>query len=113
MSEDVVRVVWISRHELNERNREILDRAFGRWEIVEWVRDTVDVQMLRELAEKHRDAKFVVVLPPQLIMELLRHTNEVFRFIVDRKVREDGSAEFIPIGLEKIKEIKIVTERIV
>jgi len=33
--------------------------------------------------------------------------------VVDRKVKEDGSVEFVPIGLERIKEIKVVTERIV
>jgi hypothetical protein len=113
MEERLTRVVWISRHELNEKNREILTRAFGKWELAEWVRETVTAEDLKQLAEKHKDAKFVVVLPPQLIAELLKYTKEVYRFVVDRRVDEQGNAVFIPIGLEKVVRIEIVTERIV
>jgi hypothetical protein len=98
---------------LNEANKEILTRAFGEWVLVEWVRETVTAEDLKELAEKHKDAKFVVVLPPQLIAELLKYTKEVYRFVVDRRVDEQGSAVFIPIGLEKIIKIEVVTERVV
>jgi len=108
-----VKIVWISRHQLNEENEEILRRAFGNWELVAWVKETVTPEDLRKLAEEYSDAAFVVVLPPHLLSELLRYTKEVYRFIVDREVKEDGSVEFTPTGLEKIVRIEIVTERLV
>jgi len=65
----VKKVVWISRHELDERNKEILSRAFGSWELVAWVKETVTTEDLRKLAEEYSDAAFVVVLPPHLLAE--------------------------------------------
>lgn len=108
-----VKVVWISRHELNEENEEILNRAFGNWELVKWVKDTVTAEDLRKLAEEYSDATFVVVLPPHLLAELLKYTKRVYRFVVDREVKEDGTAIFTPTGLERVVRIEIVTERLV
>jgi len=62
-----MKVLWISRHELNERNWEILKKAFGdNVEVVQYKDTVTDVNKLKEI-----------------------------------------------IGLERIKEIKVVTERIV
>lgn len=106
------KVVWVSRHELNERNKEILNKAFGSWELV-WIKETVTPEDLRKLAEEYSDAAFVVVLPPQLLAEVLKYTKEVYRFVVNREVKEDGTAVFTPVGLEKVIRIEIVTERVV
>jgi hypothetical protein len=110
---EMTKVVWISRHKLNEANKEILTRAFGEWELVEWIRETVTTTDLQELVEKHKDAMFVVVLPPQLIAELLKFTPNVYRFTVERTVDEHGNVVFTPVGLEKIVRVEIVTERVV
>jgi hypothetical protein len=113
MKKEIRKIVWISRHELNKKNKEILTRAFGEWEIAEWVRETVTAEDLKELTEKHKDAMFVVVLPPQLIAELLKFTPNVYRFTVERTVAEHGNVVFTPVGLEKIIRIEIVTERVI
>ena len=110
---EMKKIVWVSRHELDERNKEILNRAFGSWELAKWVKDTVTPEKLKELTEEYSDAAFVVVLPPQLLAELLRYTKEVYRFLVDREVNEDGTAIFTPTGLERVVRIEIVTERLV
>lgn len=107
------KIIWISRHELTEKNNRILDKAFGNWELVKWVKDTVTAEDLKKLAEEYSDAAFVVVLPPQLLAELVRYTKEVYRFIVDREVKEDGTAVFTPVGLERVLKIEVVTERLV
>ncbi len=107
------KIVWISRHQLNEENKRILDKAFGRWELVAWIKDTVTAEDLKKLAEEYSDAAFVVVLPPQLLAELVRYTKEVYRFVVNREVKEDGTAIFTPTGLERVVRIEIVTERLV
>jgi hypothetical protein len=107
------KIIWISRHELTDENKRILSKAFGEWELVEQVKQTVTAEDLKRLVEKHKDAKFVVVLPPHLLSELLKHTQEVYRFVVERTVDEQGNAVFTPIGLEKIIKIEVVTERVV
>ena len=107
------KIVWISRHELDERNKEILNKVFGNWELVAWIKETVTPEKLKELTEEYSDAAFVVVLPPQLLAELLRSTKEVYRFIINREVKEDGTAVFTPTGLERVVRIEIVTERVV
>lgn len=109
-----MRLVWVSRHELNKKNWEILKKAFGDVEVVQF-KDTVqDINELCDFARSVMADGFIVVLPPHLIQQLLSNVKvPVFRFIVERKVDEQGNAEFIPVGLERIKEIKIITERIV
>lgn len=106
-------VVWVSRHKLNDLNRKILDKAFRRWVVVDWVKGTVSPDDLRMLVEKYNNAVFVVVLPPDLLMHLLRYTDKVFRFIVERKVDNEGNAIFIPVGLEQVLEVSIKTRRVV
>ena len=110
-----VRMLWSSRHELNERNWEILKKAFGdNVEIVQYKDTVTDVNKLKEIADKNGVEAYIVVLPPHLIQQLMQvDKRPIYRFVVDRKVKEDGSVEFVPIGLERIKEIKVVTERIV
>jgi len=110
---DKVKIIWISRHRLNRRNKEILNRAFGKWEVVEWVQGNVDEAKLKALAEKHRDAKFVVVLPLHLLRALLNYTNEVYRFLTERKMNRNRIVRFIPYGLEKVEKIEVKTKRIV
>jgi len=110
----VVRLVWVSRHELTDLNKQILQKAFGDFDVVQF-KDTVqDIKQLRQFADQHRADAYVVVLPPHLIQQLLAiDQRPIYRFIVERKVDEQGNAVFTPIGLEQIKEIKVVTERIV
>ena len=108
-----IKLVWVSRHELTPQNHEILKQAFNDYEITQY-KDTVqDVRDLKQFADQHEADAYVVVLPPHLIQQLLAiDKRPIFRFIVERRLKENGEAEFIPIGLEQIKEIK-VTERIV
>ena len=110
----MVRLVWVSRHELTDLNKQILQKAFGDFDVVQF-KDTVqDIRDLKQFADQHRADAYVVVLPPHLIQQLLAiDRRPIYRFIVERRLKENGEAEFIPTGLEQIKEIKVVTERIV
>ena len=107
-------LVWVSRHELTDLNKQILQKAFGDFDVVQF-KDTVqDIRDLKAFADQHRADAYVVVLPPHLIQQLMQvDKRPIFRFVVERKVNEQGNVEFTPIGLEQIKEIKVVTERIV
>ena len=110
----MTRLVWVSRHSLLPENHTILRKAFGEYEVFQYDKTIERIEELIEFANKvHADA-YVVVLPPNLIAELIQKDKRpVYRFLVTRTVKDDGSAEFRPYGLEIIKEIRVVTERIV
>ena len=109
-----MKLVWVSRHELTDLNKQILQKAFGDFDVVQF-KDTVqDIRQLKEFADQSKADAYIVVLPPHLIQQLMQvDERPIYRFIVERKVDEQGNAVFNPIGLEQIKEIKVVTERIV
>ena len=107
-------LVWVSRHELNEKNNEILKRAFGDYEIVRFSQTVTDVSELVKFANENDADAYVVVLPPHLIQQLMNADRRpIYRFVVNRIVDESGNATFVPIGLERIVKIEVVTERIV
>lgn len=113
------KIVWISRHNLTERNHEILDRAFGEGIPIYQIKETVNKEDIRKLTDLLKEegeletTAFVVVLPMDLISELLKYTKNVFRFTVIRKVREDGSVEITPTGLEQILKVEVKTKHLV
>lgn len=107
-------LLWVSRHELTDRNHSILRKAFGEYEVVQYRETVQDVKQLKQYADENGVDAYIVVLPPNLIMELMKiDRRPIYRFITERKVDEQGNAIFTPIGLEKIEEIKIVTTHIV
>ena len=108
-----MKIVWVSRHELDERNHRILQEAFKDYEIVQYKETVKDVKELVDFADKHNADAYVVVLPPHLIQQLLKDKRPVYRFIVEREVDEIGNVKFTPIGLERIVKIQIITERVV
>jgi len=108
------RIVWVSRHGLDERNHRILQEAFKDYEIVQYKETVKDVGELIEFADENEADVYIVVLPPHIVQQLLsKDKRPVYRFIVERKVDEEGNAEFTPVGLEKIVEVRIVTEKVV
>ena len=113
------KMVWISRHNLNERNHEILDKAFGEGVPIYQIKETLNREDIRKMVELLKEegeletTAFVVVLPMDLISELLKYTKNVFRFTVIRKVKEDGSAEITPTGLEQILKVEVKTKNLV
>ena len=109
----MTKIVWISRHPLTAENEDILRRAFGNYTVSQ-ISETVDEEKLRQIVAEHgREAKYVVVLPPQLIAALLREGAEVYRFLVEREVLPDGGVRITPVGLERVLRIEVVTERVV
>ena len=55
-----MKLVWVSRHELTQKNHEILKRAFGNVDIVQF-KDTVqDVRDLKAFADQHGAAAYVL-----------------------------------------------------
>jgi len=110
-----MKLVWVSRHELTPQNHQILKQAFGDdYEVIQFKETVKDVRELKRFADDVGGDGYVVVLPPHLIMELMKiDQRPVYRFVVERKVLESGDVEIKPIGLEQILEVKVVTKRIV
>ena len=107
-------LIWVSRHKLTSENHEILRKAFGDYEVVQYAETIQDVSELVKFANENDADAYVVVLPPHLIQQLMNADRRpVYRFVVNRTVSEDGNAVFTPIGLERIVKIEVVTERIV
>jgi len=107
-------IIWISRHPLSMENIEILRKAFGDDIRIRQVMKTLTEEEIAELVDYNgTKTKYVVVLPPQLIQALLKNGAEVYRFIVERQMDETGHVTIKPVGLEQVKEIKYVTERVV
>lgn len=109
------KIIWISKHALTPRNMDILREAFGENIMVKQIDQTMTPESIQELVKKYGlETKYVVVLPPHLIQELLNTGAEVYRFIVSREYDpEEEDYVIYPKGLEQIVEIKYVTKRVV
>ncbi len=108
-----MRLVWVSRHDLTNENWKILEKAFGKVEVFQYKETVKDVKELKEFADRHDANGYIVVLPPHFIMDLMKIDNRpIYRFVVNRIII-GNEVEYIPIGLERVIEIHVVTERIV
>ena len=110
-----VRILWVSRHALTPENMDILREAFGDDIMIKQIDRTLTPEDIRALIKKYgTDTKYVVVLPPHLIQELLNAGAEVYRFRVEREYDPETDQYVIrPVGLEQILEIKYVTRKVV
>jgi len=110
----MTKVIWISRHPLNMKNIEILRKAFGEDITIKQLTKTLREEEVPDIVKYNgKEAKYVVVLPPNLIQAFLNEGVEVYRFVVERNLAEDGSVRIEPVGLERVKEIRYITERVV
>jgi len=111
----VVKVVWVSRRPLTPEHIEILKKAFGKDIAIRQVDRALTVEGVLEMVEKHgEDAKYVTVLPPHLMKALVDTGVEVYKFTVEREyIPEVGKFIAIPTGLERVLEVKYITEKVV
>lgn len=110
----MTKIVWVSKKPLTTDNVEILKQAFGDDLKIIQIARIIDVNDVAEIIDYNGiDAKYIVLLPPHLIKQFLKYGVEVYRFISERQLTEDGRAILTQVGLERIHDIKYVTERIV
>ena len=108
------KIVWVSRHPLTMPNIQILRKAFGDDITIFQIAKTMTEDNIPEIVNMiGTDAKYVVVLPPNLIQAFIDAGAEVYRFVVERKTLPDGRVDLTPIGLEKVIRIVYETERVV
>lgn len=117
-----MKILWLSRHELNERQLEDLERIFGEIEIKNI---SMVVKSAEDVIEAGKDCDILaVVLPPQIITEFIKKTDKpVIRALNDRvptgrKIvnprngNEEDEYVFQHGGWERIIRIKVVTEKL-
>lgn len=110
----MVRLLWVSRHALNEKNHEILKKAFNDYEVYQYSQTVRDVSELVAFADQHNIDAYIVVLPPHIVQQLLAiDRRPIYRFVVERIDKGGNEVEFVPVGLERILRIEVVTERVV
>jgi len=109
-----MKIVWVSRHKMTRENCDILRRAFSEFEVVQYSNTVKNVKELIEFANREGADVYIVVLPPHIVQQLLsKDKRPVYRFIVEREVDETGNVKVIPVGLERIVRIEIITEKVI
>ena len=110
----MTKIVWVSKKPLTLDNVEILKQAFGEDLQIIQIAKTMDTNDVAEIIDYNGvDAKYIVLLPPHLIHQFTKQGVEVYRFISQKQITEDGRSILTQVGLERIYEIKYITERIV
>lgn len=117
-----MKILWLSRHELNERQLEDLKRIYGTTEIKNV---SMMVKSAEDVIEAGKDCDILaVVLPPQVIAELIKKTDKpVIRAINNRvptgkKVinprngNEEDEYVFQHGGWERVIKVEVVTEKL-
>ena len=106
------KIVWLSRHDPQKSQIEELKKFFGAVEIVQVSAVINNVSEIIKIMEENGAEEIVVVLPPNLISELLRLGVKPLRAVMERILHDDGSVEFKHSHFERIIKIEIITKRL-
>lgn len=110
-----MKVLWLSRHSAEDAQVAELERIFAAHDTVETVEISQSVksgQEVIDLMASNGCDEAVVVLPPNLLAQVIRGGYRPLRAVMDRKVNDDGSVDFIFSHFEKVMEVKIITEKL-
>ncbi|MEM2365661.1 MAG: hypothetical protein QXL06_01830 [Nitrososphaerota archaeon] len=114
------RILWISRHQPVERQKQELKRIFGDCEILQYRNMVRDADHVVELMTKSGADEIVTVLPMSIIMRLVEEKGIKPIYAV-METTEPEDADYIDHGsgraykfkkFVRIKEFKIVTEEL-
>lgn len=117
-----MKILWLSRHELNESQLNDLKRIYGTTEIKNV---SMMVKSAEDVIEAGKDCDILaVVLPPQVIAELIKKTDKpVIRAINNRMPTgkkvinprngcEEDEYVFQHGGWERVIKVEVVTEKL-
>lgn len=119
-----MKILWVSRHQLNNEQLSDLIRVYGDVEIVNF-KDTV--KSAKQLVEVGEDCEvFAVVLPPDLLADLINpsiNQKPVIRSVMERVPtgtmivnpvtgKEEMEMAMHFVAWEQVDEFRIVTHRI-
>lgn len=117
-----MKILWVSRHQLNNEQLADLFRIYGDVEIVNF-QDTV--KSAKQLVEVGEDCEvFAVVLPPALLADLINiNQKPVIRSVMERVPtgtmianpvtgKEEMEMAMHFVAWEQVDELRIVTHRL-
>ncbi len=112
---NIIRILWISRHEMTSEQYNDLERIYGKVKITQYDKTVTDI---KEIPRNNVDV-YAVVLPVNLISDLRKNTeSEIIQSVSGRiftgKTTADKESEYVFKHLywQKIIKFDIETERI-
>ena len=105
-----VKVLWLSRHEPDDRQVYELRRLFG--DEVEVVQSNPKVRSGREVVKLMKESgchEVIAVLPVYLLQQICEAGVKPIKSTMDRRLNKFGKAEFIFKYFERIEEVRIIT----
>lgn len=112
---NIIRILWISRHEMTSEQYNDLERIYGKVKITQYDKTVTDI---KEIPRNNVDV-YAVVLPVNLISDLRKNTeSEIIQSVSGRiftgKTTADKKSEYVFKHLywQKIIKFDIETERI-
>ena len=106
------KILWLSRHEPQPVQVEELEKIFGTVDIIQVSTVINKVDEIIQIMKENNADEIVVVLPLNLISELLRQGVKPLRAVMERILKEDGDVEFRHSHFERIMKIEIITEKL-
>lgn len=106
----MVRILWVSRHEPLKEQVEELQQAFGEVEITRYCDVVYSVAQLMEVYDDGEYDEMVVVLPVQLIRQLVMMGVKPLKPVLHREVIGFGEVRLRHHHFERILYIDYVSE---
>lgn len=109
----MVRILWVSRHEPLKEQVEELQQAFGEVEITRYCDVVYSVAQLMEVYDDGEYDEMVVVLPVQLIRQLVMMGVKPLKPVLHREVIGFGEVRLRHHHFERILYIDYVSEPLI
>lgn len=109
----MIKILWVSRHEPLREQVEELEQAFGKVEITRYCDIVYNVAQLMEVYDDGEYDEMVVVLPVQLIRQLVMVGVKPLKPVLHREVIGFGEVRLRHHHFERILYIDYVSEPLI
>jgi len=103
------RVLWLPRHEPQEKQIKELEKVFGGIEIVQVSKTVSGAMEVLKLMQENETDELVAVLPIGLIAELTEKGVHPLRAVMKRELNEEGEAIFTHEYFERVMRVDIIS----
>ena len=109
-----MRVLRLTRHKPTREQVNELVRIFGNGVTVINVSETVpNARRVAKLVKEHRADVLEAVLPIGLLAEVIKTVKvPVIRAVMKRRLKADGSVEFVFDHYERVVKVEVIAERL-
>lgn len=107
--EYVKRILWLSRHEPEQKQIKELQDIFGYIEIVQIKTTVENADEVIKYMEEHGCSEVVAVLPLNIIAQLTAKGIKPIRAVMEREVLPNGDVKFKHQHFERILKVEVVS----